>query len=522
MVTLVAEPPAPAPLDAPAPVEPARETRRHAVRQLLDDRGLCAVLVAVVIWCAVMYLHVWRRHDRFGTFAHDLGFHDHYVWLLARGWGLSDVLGLHAFGHNATFGYLLLAPLSWLGLGPQGLNLILTVAVGLGAVPLYLLARDRLGDPWRAAPLGLVWLLHPIVQGNVWETFHPEALAMAPLLAAYLCASRRRWRPFALWILVALIWKSDVALFVAMLGVLIAIRWDRRIGVRTLVIGLAWFAITVGWMIPHAAGGGTVFGPLYGDLGDSPTDVAKTAITDPTDVGRRVVEHRPVQYGRDLVAPFAFLPLLSPGPLLLAAPQAVVNLLSGAEFTRIWTDSPHYQALPVVAMALALVETIGRLNRRRPVWAGRAIGLAMAAAIAGTVAWGSLPPLATQQAHYWPADGDPARGAKEEAVSLIPGDAAVTAHYLFVPHLTHRRTVFTFPNPWVASYYGVEETKLPEPTRVEFLLMDVSLLDPNDQALWDCLTDSGAFFEVFDRDGIVLGQRRPGADADLACAATQS
>jgi uncharacterized membrane protein len=492
---------------------------------LNEDRGLCVVLVAVAVWCAVMYLYVWRRHDRFGTFDNDLGFHDQYVWLLARGKSFSTVLGLPPFGHNATFGYFLLLPLSWLGLGPHGLNLICTIAVGLGAVPLYLLARDRFGDQWKAVPFGLVWLLHPVVQGNVWETFHPDALAMAPLMAAYLCATRRRWRWFALWLVLALIWKSDVSLAVAMLGLLLAFRsrrpgtpvLDRRVAFATVALGLVWFAFTVGWMIPHFSGGGTVFGPLYGDLGKTPVDVAATTVRDPAMVAGRLWDHEPVRYGRDLLAPYAFLPVLAGGPLLLAGPQALVNLLSDLPFTREWADNAHYQALPVVALSLALVEGVAWLDRKRPGWGRPATTIVLATSLAATVAWGSLPPFATQQAHYWSPDDPVARQVRQEAIDLIPPDASVTAHYLLVPHLTHRENVYSFPNPWRRVFYGVEGTPLPDPAVVEYVAVDVPALQGVDLEKWECIMGSGAFATIYDEGGIVVARRTPGHTEDRAC-----
>jgi uncharacterized membrane protein len=513
---------------------PAVQLVRGTWDRLREDRGLCTVLVAVALWCAVMYLHVWGRHDRFGTFDNDLGFHDQYVWLLARGKSFSTVLGLPPFGHNATFGYLLLLPLSWLGLGPHGLNLIGTVAVGLGAVPLYLLARDRFGDQWKGVPFGLVWLLHPVVQGNVWETFHPDAMAMAPLMAAYLCATRRRWRWFAVWLVLALIWKSDVSLAVAMLGLLLALRTrrpdspdsafgphrparDRRIAAATVAVGLLWFAVTVGWMIPHFSGGGTVFGPLYGDLGETPVDVAATTVQDPARVAGRLWEHEPVRYGRDLLAPYAFLPALAGGPLLLAAPQAVVNLLSDMPFTREWPDNAHYQALPVVALSLALVEGVAWLDRKRPGWGRPATTLVLATSLAATVAWGSLPPFATQQDYYWqPADAV-ARQTRKDAIDLIPPDASVTAQYLLVPHLTHREQVYSFPNPWRRVFYGVKGTPLPDPATVEYLVVDTPALQGIDAEDWRCIIGSGAFTTLYDQQGIVVARRLPGRTDDRLC-----
>jgi uncharacterized membrane protein len=512
--------------DGPAP--PRRtpvEVARAGWHRLREDRGLCVVLGAVGLWCAVMYLYVWYRHERFGTFDNDLGFHDQYVWLLARGQSFSTVLGLPPFGHNATFGYVLLVPFSWLGLGPHGLNLINTVAVGLGAVPLYLLARDRFGDQWKAVPFGLVWLLHPVVQGNVWETFHPDALAMAPLLAAYLCASRRRWRPFAAFLVLALIWKSDVSLAVVMLGAVVLL-WsrrpdrpalDRRIGAATVALGLVWFAFTVGWMIPHLSGGGTVFGPLYGDLGETPMDVAGTAVSDPGKVAGRMADHEPVRYARDLLAPYGFVPVLGGPVLLLGAPQAVVNLLSEQSFTREWLDNAHYQALPVVALSLALVEGVAWIDRRRPGWGRPVTTFVLATSLGATVAWGSLPPLATQAGHFWQAEDPVAEQARQSAIDAVPPDATVTAHYLLVPHLTHREKVYSFPNPWRRVFYGVKGTPLPDPATVDYLVVDTPALNETDLSTWQCIIDAGSFRVITDDQGIVVAQRIPGRTEDRAC-----
>ena len=151
-----------------------------------EEPGVAVVAVAIILWVGFLYLDVWRRHDRFGTFDNDLGFHTQYVWLLARGKVFSTILGLPAFGHNATFGYFLFAPFSWIGLGgPQFLDFVQAVVVArrgprvcAGPPPAWL----RMGaDGARTR----VYLLHPVVQGNVWETFHPEAMAMTPLLWAY-------------------------------------------------------------------------------------------------------------------------------------------------------------------------------------------------------------------------------------------------------------------------------------------------------------------------------------------------
>ena len=99
----------------------------------------------------------WAQHDNFGTFGYDMGLYDQGIWLLSR---FKDpfvtIRGLHFFQHHVNLITVLFVPAYWLGAGPHFLYLVETVWMALGAVPLYLLARDRLEAagwrwPWPAA-----------------------------------------------------------------------------------------------------------------------------------------------------------------------------------------------------------------------------------------------------------------------------------------------------------------------------------------------------------------------------------
>jgi uncharacterized membrane protein len=476
------------------------------------------LVAATVSWIAWMYLNVWRRHDRFGTFDNDLGFHSQYVWLLSRGKTFSSILGLPVFGHNATFGYFLLAPFAWLGGGPQFINFVQTVAVGLGVWPVYRLARRRITSSWWSVVLAMVYLAHPVVAGNVWETFHPEAMAMTPLLAALLAAEEGKWRRYAVFVLLALIWKTDVALFVVMLGIRVWRRHDRRVGIATLATGAVWFIVCVTLLIPGFSGGGTVFGPLYGKLGDTPFEVAKTGLRHPSEITDRLGDNDPPRYFRDLLAPYSFVPLLSPGSMALALPQYTVNLLAEPHFTRDPFDNPHYQALPAVALIVALLDTISKV-RKRWRWSPPVVvsGVAVVA-VMFAIMWSAIP-IGWKRGHFWNPDHDPLRPDKELAIELVGPHDSVSATYLFVPHLTRRDLVYSFPNPWMRIFYGVESTKLPDPYRVQWLAVDKTLLSNDFLDVYNCVLDSGSFELVYQRDDspIEVWRRLPGHAGDRAC-----
>lgn len=416
------------------------------------EPGIAVLAVAALAWVFVMGLAVWRRHDRYGTFDLDIGFHTQLIWQLARGRSFSTILGLHAFAHNATFGYFLLVPFSWLGLvGPQSLDLLQTVVVASAVVPVHVLARRRLGTGWPAVVVALAWLLHPIVQNTVWETFHPEVIAAVLLLWAYVAADEGRWRRYWVFVLLAIIWKSDVALFVAMLGVWVAVRRSPRVGKQTVALGVVWFAVIAGIVIPRASGGETVYGALYGDLGDTPTEVALNSVTHPSRLYDHVVNARPVGYGLDLVVPFGGLPVLAPLEAALALPQ---------------------YALPF------------------------------------GVRWN----------YYWSEDGDPLRAAKDAAVAMVGPSASVSSHYLFTAHFATRELAYTFPNPWVKQFYGVDSTAAPDPAEVEWVVLDEGVMSDLERDLATCIASSGAFETVL-RDGDIVVLRRliDIEPTDLAC-----
>lgn len=469
---------------------------------------MLVLAACIAVWVAVFGVLVWQRHDRFGTFGFDLGIYDQATWLLANLEGqLITVRGLEVFGHHASLGLYLLAPAYWLGGGPQFLDLFQVVVMALGAVPVFLLARERFGRPWPGVVLGAVFLLHPAFQFLAWETFHPETVAITPLLAAYYCSVRERWGWFATWSALAIVWKEDVALAVLVLGLVVAVRGRREIGLVTAGAALAWFVVVSQVVLPSVNGEHAFYEQFFGDLGGSPTEIARNSVTDPTLVTDRLTAPSAREYVWQLTAPYGMVPLLAPGILLLGVPQLLVNVLSVNGFTREITY--HYAALPLTALTLALVEGTAWLDRRLPRrWMRRGVlACIVASAVAGTVAWGPSPVGVRYGDGWWPAAGDERRAAKESAVALVPGDASVSATYQFVPHLTHRTEIYEFPNPWVERNWGVAGEGRPDPTVVEWLAVDRRLLGPEDEAVFEEILDSDAFDVVLDEDDVVVLRR---------------
>ena len=480
---------------------------RYAIERGVGVHPAALGLVAVVAaWIVTFGVLVVRRHDRFWDVDFDMGIYDQAIWLLAHGREFITVRGLPVFGHHGTFSLLLFVPAYWLGAGANFVNVVQVVVLALGAIPLYLLARERAIAPWGAAALGTAFLLHPALQFFSWELFHPETIAITPLLCAYLCSVRRSWGWFAFWTLLAISSKEDVAIAVAALGLIVALRGDRRIGLATAGLAAVWFVLVSQVMLPVVSGHPAHYESLYSGVGGSPTGILETAFTDPGNLTSRIWSAESGEFAWKLTAPFGLTPILAPVPLLMGLPQFLLDAVSDVAWTRAITY--RYAALPLAAIALAMVEGVAFLGRRLGRLAAfTAPALVLACALAGTLAWGPSPVGAEYRRGWWPPPTDPRLEAKEAAIATIPDDAAVSATYTLVPHLSHRVEIYTFPNPWRGHNWGYRDRDMRDPSTVDWIVVDRQTLGPDDRALLASLLDAGKFTRVYDGDDLIVARR---------------
>lgn len=488
--------------DPAADTARASPAGRHRLRSH-PHAPLAVLAAAVALWAVVFGVLVYRRHARFGSFGFDLGIYDQAIWVLAHGGQFITVRGLPTFGHHATVSLYALTPFYLLGTGPQFIDLLQVASLASAPVALYLLARHRLGRPWLALGPALAFLLHPATQFLAWELFHPETLAVAPLLFGYLAGVHRRWGWYAGLLAFAVLCKEDVALAAAVVGLIVALRGDRRIGVATIVMSLGWYFFTTRVLLGAFNGIGPFYDQFYGDLGGSPLGVARTAVRHPTAVLRRLFAGDSLAFLLKMAAPFGFLALAAPLVLAVGLPQLVADLLSMNDFTRKITF--HYAALPLAALALATVEALPRVARTTV--ERRVVVIALVnAAFLGTLAWGPSPVGAEFRRGYWPG-ADPARPTMRAAVARVRDGAPVSATYDLVAHLSHRWEIYEFPNPWIEQNWGVRGERTRDPARVRWLVLDRRTFGAREAALADRLLASGEFVTRLDRDGIVVAER---------------
>jgi uncharacterized membrane protein len=466
----------------------------------------------VAVYVASFGTLTWAQHVNFGTFGYDMGLYDQGIWLLSR---FQDpfvtIRGLDYFEHHVNLVTVLFVPAYWLGAGPVFLYLVETVWLALGAVPLYLLARDRLHSGWLAVAVAGCYLLYPSLEWINWWHFHPDALVITPLLFAWWLATRQRWGWYAAAVAVALACKEDAALAVAMLGLVLAVMGERRAGLLTAAAGAGWFLLATRVVIPAAGGGdGPFYQELFPGFGDSLGEIVWTMVVHPSRLLELATREDRLAYYWHVLAPVALLPLAAPLVLLISLPQTVVNVTSGHALTHDYRF--HYSAIVLAGVFLATVEGMALIGRG-PTARRVLVGVLVATSVVANLAWSPSPLSRQFDDGIW-AVAEPRHATVRAALRLVPADAGVSASYNLIPHLTHRTYAYEYPNPWVVTNWGANGENPPDPTTVDYLVVDERLLG-SQRPLYERLVGrQGGYRKVFASDGIVVARRlKPEADS---------
>jgi uncharacterized membrane protein len=470
--------------------------------QVVTRRWARVALVAGIVAFATYYgITAVVAHDRFNTFTFDLGIFDQGMWLMSRFKSpFISLIGRHLFGDHTSFILVTLVPLYWVGASAKVLLVVQAVLLGLSAWPLFLIARDLLRDERIAAVLSTAFLLQPALSWAARDQFHPDVFEVPLLLFALWFMLRRRWVGFFVFVGLALLVKEDVPLLTLVLGLYVAVRYSRKVGLATAALSALYFAFAVYVVLRHFNGVGTLNTwrvPFGG-----PGGLLSTTFTDPGEViGYVVGEGRP-WYLWQMLAPLALVPLLAPGTMLIAAGPILGNLLSNFWYQH--SIKYHYQMLILPVLALAAAVGLSRFANGR----ARAVlsAVALAAAIAGAALWG--PPLADP--YYGGYSEAPSPAAIQAALEAVPPDAVVSAYFRYTTHLDHREAIYALPNPFRASYWGIGDSKrgqrLPEADTVQYVIVPAHAL--NGEIDKGVVEELRRDFEVIHDSGGVLVFRR--------------
>ncbi|MFD7609468.1 DUF2079 domain-containing protein [Streptomyces sp. NPDC059828] len=398
-----------------------------------------------------------RIHERMMSNSFDLAIFEQVVRSYAHGrLPVSEVKGpdFPVLGDHFSPILATIAPLYWLWPTVKTLLVVQAALVAVSVIPLAVWVRRTLGLT-AALVIGAAYGLSWGVASAVGFDFHEVAFA-APFLACSLAAlGQERLRAAAWWAMPLLLVKEDLGLAVCIIGLLIARRGERRIGLITAGIGLVASVLTVLVILP-------AFSPTggYGHWSGLESATAEGSGLGSLLFRGTIGVITPMEKASTLLlslAPTLFLALRSP-LILVAVPTFAWRFVS--YYMANWGVSYHYS---LVVMTIVFAAFIDALVRRRPGMGSLRRYLAGAAAVA-LLLLPQFPLWKLVQPATW--QSDPRIGAARDVMRLIPDGATVQASTFLVPQLADRTRVSLFgwgdsrPNPqWILVDTLVEQNR---------------------------------------------------------------
>ncbi|MBH8553104.1 DUF2079 domain-containing protein [Nostocaceae cyanobacterium CENA357] len=418
------------------------------------------------------------RHTLFQSGVFDLGIYDQVVYLMSQGQSpISSFLGFHHMGNHAAWAVYPLALLYKIYPSPYWLLAVQAVALTLGALPTWYLARQAGLKESQAVTTSAVYLLYPLIFNvNLFE-FHPEVMAVPVLLGVVLAARLGKVGWFCLGTIFILGCKAALSLTVAAMGFWLLVFEKRRVcGAIALIAGITWFLIASQVIIPLFSNDEVAAVSRYSYLGDSVLEIAKNLLLKPQLVLGRIFSLDTLGYLALLIAPLIWgLAPRQLTPLVSAIPALALNILSDKQAQR---DLIHQYSLPILPfLILAVIASLsagkGWFKNRRTI-----------------ILWALLAFMVLgKYSYFWSRylRSIDTWQATRQAIAQIQTKGAVLTTHSIAPHLTHRPFVqFTddlsgSPPDFKQFEYILLNTRHPDGTRnPEFANKLVNQLKNND------------------------------------------
>jgi uncharacterized membrane protein len=425
------------------------------IKQLVIPNFFLKRIFFFLLWLAIaIYAYLFIRqsfflYHRYALTAYDLGIYDQAVWLISRFHNpYITVRGLPLLADHFDPILYLLAPLYWIWDSPKMLLVAQTLALAIGALPVYLIAQRKSDSAPGALMFAIAYLLYPALEWTNTFDFHPEIFATPFLLGAFYFLDCKRWRPYILLLALTTLTKETAGLSIIMLG-LYALTRNRRIGWLTIGIGAVALFVALGVLQFYHAGQPSPYFSLYSRFGSSPARILGSIVFHPISAMNGMNTQENHSYLRDLFQPVLFLPLLAPEMLVLAFPSFLSNLLS----SRIFMHMIYFQYNVYIIPFMFIASIIGfeRLHR----WAGSFTSRLFVLCLIANIIYGSgeSPLLSTS----WPLSQPVSSYQSSQAdniLRMIPPEASVSAQSGLLPHITHRLQIYLFPNPFYPVAFG--------------------------------------------------------------------
>ena len=413
-----------------------------SLQKSISDNSSYWLVGLILLYIGLITCITLGRYQNLHTSIFDLGIFDQGLYLTSR--GLEPFLttrGVYVQQDHfqpIMYGF---APLYLVASSPQALMIFQSLMVALGAIPAYGLARRFELEPPYALLISAAYLFHPGVAYVNQFDFHPVSAMMTALMFAVWYLETANGFGFAIALVLALLSTESAGVttfFLAMSATWIrGIRWGVGAGAASVL------AIVVAKLSLGAYEQGSPYAVIFSDFGSNEIEVIKYLLSNPFRAIGRLATDINIRYFWQLLAPLAFLSVLSPARVWPALPALMANLLS-------WREAQHrlgfhYTASISPFLIWAAVAGWWWLKERRGTPSPRlALGLTLA------ILYGlNFGPFGTREVSTILRSRD-----VTDAKRIIGAQDVVCADNTLGSQFSQRDCLYTFPNPIVNLAWG--------------------------------------------------------------------
>jgi uncharacterized membrane protein len=400
----------------------------------------------ILLYVAVFGTFTSLRHFHFYTQTWDMGAFVQTLWNSTEGRLMYNNLeesSNHLGVHMSPFLFFFV-PIYTLFQSPYTLLIAQTIALAAGAIPLYLLALEKLKTKNLALLVAVGYLLYPALHWINSYDFHSVSFMIPLILAAFYFLETNRLTWMSFFLLLAALTREDAILVVMFFGIYLLVRkppsadgskWltkQRIFGLGVTFLSFIYFLVSIKIIMP-ALGGGLLRLDRYAHLGSSFGEIAVNLITQPSLLWNTIFSTEKLVYFVWLFLPVAFLPLFSWRTLILLIPGLLENLLT--EFSFQFAGLYQYDSVLVAGIFIGTIYGLHHIQQKYTSKYYLAIWVLAVAIIIGYGARSPLNPFFFPTHVY--TSTDRTRNFRD-LVKLVPETATVASHTNLVPHLSHR------------------------------------------------------------------------------------
>ncbi len=441
------------------------------------DRGLWGVSGLVLLYTIVLSWFTILQHYAYESSFWDLGLFEQSLWTTLHGQLLNNTAeGMSHFGvHNSPV-LLLLVPLYGVFPYTETLLVAQSLLLGLGAIPVYLLAKDVL-DGNKAILFAALYLLYPALHGINFFDFHEVAFLPLVALFSFYFLHRKNIIAFVVCSLFCLMVKEDASLIIAMFGLY---GWYLNRGkgwnetfpyIGVTLLSIIWTAVSVFYLIPFFNTAGVY--QYFGIYGNTTANIAWEA----PEKGLYIV---------NMLLPFGFLPLLSPGTFVLSLPAWAEVLFSSRAHFRF---AYHYSAILIPFIVISSVFGLKWLQGVEWRSVGRRTGAILVAICLISLANTLVNPASPLSVSYGIPTPTDQHHIIDQVIQKIPPGASVSTQNDIGAHLATREHL----------YFGYRDG-------VDYIVLHTGA-DPWDEMPLDVNIAKERYHQVFYQGGVLVLER---------------